>query len=205
MVLEEASKLKDSLLNAGLRVHLDDSTNHNPGWKYNYYELKGVPLRIEIGPRDIEEKKVVIKRRLSGSKAKKVSWADLSTVVHSELKEIHNEMYQRAKADRDSRLRKVTTWDDFKKALNEKCMILAPWCGEKAAEELIKQKTKEMGSEVFETAEGEEVCEMSGAAKTLCIPFEQDDIPEGTLCISAGIDGFPKKAAKMWVMFGRSY
>jgi len=85
-------------------------------------------------------------------------------------------------------------------------MVLAPWCGKKAAEEKIKARSKEemekLGKEVIDLGEDgtDEVCVMSGAAKTLCIPFKQDPMPKGTKCV-----GFPEEDAKMWVLFGRSY
>merc|ERR1711937_267750 len=116
--------------------------------------------------------------------------------------QMHTDMLEKAKRVRDSRLRKVTTWPEFVKALNDKCMILAPWCGDIKAEELVKEKSGAMGNETFDLGEDgtDEVCTMSGAAKTLCIPFEQEPMPPGTKCI-----GLPDRDAKMWVLFGRSY
>ncbi|GAB5359211.1 hypothetical protein AAMO2058_000524800 [Amorphochlora amoebiformis] len=200
-VLSKGEDLEKALDSAGVRVKLDSSENHNPGWKFNYYELKGVPIRIELGPKDLEKKTVVLVRRDNGQKIV-CSWEDLASTVGKTLLQIHTDMFNRAKKVRDSRLRKVTNWGDFMKALNDKCMVMAPWCGDRKAEELIKEKTGAGGNEVIDLGEDatDEVCTMSGAAKTLCIPFKQDPMPPGTKCI-----GFPERDAKMWVLFGRSY
>jgi len=204
-VLAKSEEFKKVLADAGVRVLLDDSTNHNPGWKYNHYELKGVPLRLNFGPKDLDKKTVEYVRRDTGKKMS-IPWGDVASTAKGLLEQIHTDMLNRARAERDSRLRKVTTWEDFMKALKENCMVLAPWCGKKAAEEKIKARSKEemekLGKEVIDLGEDgtDEVCVMSGAAKTLCIPFKQDPMPKGTKCV-----GFPEEDAKMWVLFGRSY
>lgn len=167
---------------AGFRIEEDIRDNYSPGWKYSHWELKGVPLRIEIGPRDIANKQVVVVRRDNFVK-QNVPLDCLSSRVGELLEEIQKDMFERAKIKRDSCIVKAENWDEFMQALNNKMMVLAPWCDEVDVEEDVKTKTK-----------GE-----TGAAKTLCMPFDQPELPEGTVCFASG------KPAKKWALWGRSY
>lgn len=167
---------------AGFRIEEDIRDNYSPGWKYSHWELKGVPLRIEIGPRDIANKQVVVVRRDNFVK-QNVPLDCLSSRVGELLEEIQKDMFERAKVKRDSCIVKAENWDEFINALNNKMMVLAPWCDEVDVEEDVKAKTK-----------GE-----MGAAKTLCMPFDQPELPEGTVCFASG------KPAKKWAIWGRTY
>lgn len=167
---------------AGFRIEEDIRDNYSPGWKYSHWELKGVPLRIEIGPRDIANKQVVVVRRDNFVK-QNVPLDCLSSRVGELLEEIQKDMFERAKVKRDSCIVKAANWDEFINALNNKMMVLAPWCDEVDVEEDVKAKTK-----------GE-----MGAAKTLCMPFDQPELPEGTVCFASG------KPAKKWAIWGRTY
>lgn len=167
---------------AGFRIEEDIRDNYSPGWKYSHWELKGVPLRIEIGPRDIANKQVVVVRRDNFVK-QNVPLDCLSSHVGELLEEIQKDMFERAKVKRDSCIVKAENWDEFINALNNKMMVLAPWCDEVDVEEDVKAKTK-----------GE-----MGAAKTLCMPFDQPELPAGTVCFASG------KPAKKWAIWGRTY
>lgn len=167
---------------AGFRIEEDIRDNYSPGWKYSHWELKGVPLRIEIGPRDIANKQVVVVRRDNFVK-QNVPLDCLSSRVGELLEEIQKDMFERAKVKRDSCIVKAENWDEFINALNNKMMVLAPWCDEVDVEEDVKAKTK-----------GE-----MGAAKTLCMPFDQPELPAGTVCFASG------KPAKKWAIWGRTY
>lgn len=171
-----------TLRTAGFRIEEDIRDNYSPGWKYSHWELKGVPLRIEIGPRDIANKQVVVVRRDNFVK-QNVPLDCLSSRVGELLEEIQKDMFERAKVKRDSCIVKAENWDEFINALNNKMMVLAPWCDEVDVEEDVKAKTK-----------GE-----MGAAKTLCMPFDQPELPEGTVCFASG------KPAKKWAIWGRTY
>lgn len=171
-----------TLRTAGFRIEEDIRDNYSPGWKYSHWELKGVPLRIEIGPRDIANKQVVVVRRDNLVK-QNVPLDCLSSRVGELLEEIQKDMFERAKVKRDSCIVKAENWDEFINALNNKMMVLAPWCDEVDVEEDVKAKTK-----------GE-----MGAAKTLCMPFDQPELPEGTVCFASG------KPAKKWAIWGRTY
>lgn len=167
---------------AGFRIEEDIRDNYSPGWKYSHWELKGVPLRIEIGPRDIANKQVVVVRRDNFVK-QNVPLDCLSSRIGELLEEIQKDMFERAKVKRDSCIVKAESWDEFINSLNNKMMVLAPWCDEVDVEEDVKAKTK-----------GE-----MGAAKTLCMPFDQPELPEGTVCFASG------KPAKKWALWGRTY
>ena len=174
----------EALKTVGVRSKCDLRDNYTPGWKYNHWELKGVPLRVEFGARDLEKNTCVIARRDNRAK-ETVSIADLPKRCAELCEQIQNEMFERAKKTRDESIVKLTSWDGFITALDDRKLILTPWCNTKESEELVKKKS---------TAES-----AGGAAKTLCIPFEQPALEEGTKCFITG------EPAKCWVLWGRSY
>ena len=174
-VLEKANELKDRLAKLGLRVKLDDSEN-SPGWKFAEYEMKGVPLRVEIGPRDIEEGNCVIASRWNGEKAT-VALTDLETAVQQKLTEAHDGMFNKALENQKRRTYACTTIDEINKALEQgDGFIKAMWCGEEACEDEVKNKTG-VGSR--------------------CIPFEQEHLSD--VCVCCG------KPAKHMVYWGKAY
>jgi len=171
---------------------------YNPGWKYNHWEQKGVPIRIEVGPRDIEKQQVRTVIRSTGEKIdEKID--GLGALLNTKLGTIQVNMLQAARKTRDEHLVQVTEWKDFVPNLEKSNMVLTPWCGGEHQdwEEWVKNKSREES-----LAEGEEEdaqTATSVAAKTLCIPFTQPDLPKGTKCIASGMD------ATCWVLWGRSY
>lgn len=194
--------LAQALKAAGVRSLLDNSTNHTPGWKYNHYEVKGVPVRVEMGPRDVASQQCVFVRRDTGEKTA-VPVAEAPATLKALLETIHNDMLAKATKERDSHIVQVTDWEKVVPVLDEKNMILAPFCDNPECEEMIKKKTAEISKQEAEK-EGEESHKLTGAAKTLCAPFDQpSEIPEGTNCIAHAI-GCPT-GAKKWYLFGRSY
>ncbi|GKY94771.1 hypothetical protein MPSEU_000442300 [Mayamaea pseudoterrestris] len=188
------------LKSSGIRVKFDDRTIYNPGWKYNHWEQKGVPLRIEVGPRDIEQKMVRICVRHDGSKDD-VSVDGLGAHVKAMLDDIQSKMFEKAKAARDDHVVQITEWKDFVPNLEKNNLVLTPWCGgeHEEWEEWVKKTSREESLK----ARGEEVEDektaTSVAAKTLCIPFKQPELPAGTKCIASGLE------ATCWVLWGRSY
>jgi prolyl-tRNA synthetase len=183
-----------------VRVKLDDRDIYNPGWKYAHWEQKGVPIRIEVGPRDLENRQVRLVVRFGGEKMD-VSFDDLATSIVSKLDEVQTLMLKRAKEFRDDHLVKVTEWKDFVPNLELHNLVLTPWCGgeHKEWEEWVKDKSRE---ESLANTGGEAeaaTAATSVAAKTLCIPFEQPELVEGTKCIASGLP------ATCWVLWGRSY
>uniref|UniRef100_A0A0D6QXG0 proline--tRNA ligase n=1 Tax=Araucaria cunninghamii TaxID=56994 RepID=A0A0D6QXG0_ARACU len=181
-ILDACIGTVQTLGKAGFRIEEDLRDNYSPGWKYSHWELKGVPLRIEIGPKDLANKQVRIVRRDNFAK-EDVPLDHLTKRVGELLEEIQSNLFEKAKLKRDSCIKKANSWDEFMDALNDKMMVLAPWCDELDVEEDVKARTK-----------GE-----TGAAKTLCMPFDQPDLPEGAVCFASG------KLAKKWALWGRSY
>lgn len=138
----KANQVVKELKAKGIRVKYDDSDNQRPGWKFAQYELKGVPVRIAIGARDLQNNVAEVARRDTREKSS-LSLDGLSEKIASLLEEIQNSMYQKALSFREANITKVDTWDDFVKTLNEKGgFISAHWDGTAETEEAIKEKTK---------------------------------------------------------------
>ncbi|MDE6357462.1 MAG: proline--tRNA ligase [Eubacteriales bacterium] len=173
-VLEKANELKEKL-SANFRVKLDDS-DKSPGWKYSEYEMKGVPLRLEIGPRDIENNQCVLVRRDTREKIS-VSLDTLEQEVKNTLEAMQKDLYEKALAHRNENTFSAKTMEEFDNQLNEKQgFIKAMWCGDEECENIIKEKT---------------------GATSRCIPFEQEKISDKCVCCG-------KDAEKM-VYWGKAY
>ncbi|HRR76519.1 MAG TPA: proline--tRNA ligase [Ruminococcus sp.] len=175
-VLEKAGELLEALKAQGIRAKLDDSEN-SPGWKFSEYEMKGVPVRIEIGPRDIEEGNCIVATRYNGEK-KTVAIADMPVLVKALLeKDIPEGMFNKAAENRARRTYSCTTIDEINKALeNGDGFVKAMWCGEEACEDEVKEKTG-VGSR--------------------CIPFDQEQLSDKCVCCG--------KPAKCMVYWGKAY
>ncbi len=155
---------------------MDDRDDYSPGWKYHEWELKGIPIRIELGPKDLEKNQVVLVRR-DNSEKKEVKIKDISREVESTLEKIQENLFIKSEKHLKSSLIEVKNWNDFKTALSNKKIVLAPFCNKKDCEEYIKNKTK--------------------GGKSLNIPFSQQKIKEP--CIHC------KKEATVMCYFGKSY
>lgn len=126
----------------GIRVKYDNSDNARPGWKFAEYEMKGVPVRIAIGGRDLENNTAEVARRDEKTK-QTMSMDGLAATIQQLLEEIQQNMFNKAKAYRDSHITKADTWDEFVKILNEKGgFVSAHWDGTGETEDAIKEKTK---------------------------------------------------------------
>ena len=173
-VLDKANEMKEAL-SEKFRVKLDDS-DKMPGWKFAEYEMKGVPLRIEIGPRDMENNQCVCVRRDNGEKTI-VDLDNLEAEVERLLQAVRDGMYQKALESRESRIYSAVDYDEFKDMIaNKPGFVKAMWCGDEACELKIKEDT---------------------TATSRCMPFEQEEI-SGT-CICCG------KPAKKMVIWGKAY
>lgn len=184
---ELASQLKESKI----RASVDLRDNYSPGWKFNHWELKGVPVRVELGPRDILKGEAVLFRRDNGTK----SIAKLSGLNESLkllLDDIHQHMFSKAKKEMDSNTSTCHDFDDLCKILDQRKIILAPFCGEMSCEENIK-KLSSRDAQVDKAGP-------AMGAKSLCIPFQQ---PPGKLVKCIGPDC--KSSPKYFTLFGRSY
>jgi len=172
----KAKALAAELKAAGIRVKFDDNDNTRPGWKFAEYEKKGVPVRIAIGARDIENNVAELARRDTREKTS-VSLDGLAARVVALLDEIQQAIYNKALAYRDEHITKVNSWDEFVKVLNEKGgFVSAHWDGTAETEEKIKEQTK---------------------ATIRCIPL--DNAQEEGVCVLSG------KPSKQRVLFAQAY
>ncbi|MCA1718150.1 MAG: proline--tRNA ligase [Actinobacteria bacterium] len=144
-VRREAEKLYVELQTAGFRMEVDLDEEHSPGWKFNEHELRGVPVRIELGPRDIENGQAVLVRRdVIGKEGKEfVSRTGLSERLRALLAEIQEDMLHQATEFRDENTRRAESYGEFKEIIEEKRgFVLAPWDGTEEIEQKIKEETK---------------------------------------------------------------
>jgi len=139
-VLQKACQIKDSLSNNDIRVHLDDREQLTPGFKFNDWEMRGIPIRIEIGPKDIAKNQIVLARRHNQTKIS-LDIDGLTEKTLSELKNIQKEMFDAAKKILDERVVRVSEYQQFKKELENGKMIDCSWCGNQTCEDKIKEET----------------------------------------------------------------
>jgi len=259
-VQRTARELEAQLSSAGVRAKLDDRTIYTPAWKFAHWEQKGVPLRMEVGPRDVAAGQVTAVRRDTGAKVPLKLDEGIHVAASELLVAVQGDMLSKARTERDSHLSIVTEWKDFVPALDLGNMVLAPWCERTACEEWVKDTTgpkaaaaakaaaKESAAAAGAGADaakdgtctravaeaelsgeclpvccavcslpaftpslcvlpsafvsaGEEAAKgLTGAAKTLCIPMEQPDMPADQQCFC----GCGHKATA-WTLWGRSY
>jgi len=142
-VLQDASSIKDWLSENDIRVHLDDRDQLTPGFKFHDWELKGIPIRIEIGPKDIAKSQVVLVRRNNQTKTTLMYKAGISQLgkIKDELENIQKEMFDAARKILDERVVKVTEYKQFKEELDNGKMIDCSWCGNQTCEDKIKEET----------------------------------------------------------------
>jgi len=139
-VLQKACQIKDSLSNNDIRVHLDDREQLTPGFKFNDWEMRGIPIRIEIGPKDIAKNQIVLARRHNQTKIS-LDMDGLTEKTLSELKNIQKDMFDAAKKILDERVVRVSEYQQFKEQLDNGKMIDCSWCGNKTCEDKIKEET----------------------------------------------------------------
>ena len=174
-VLDKAYELRDKL-SRQFKVKVDDSEK-SPGWKFAEQEIKGIPTRIEIGPKDIENNQAVIVRRDTREKIV-VSLDDITTKLAEVLETMQKDMFEKAKTFLEAHINTATTMDEMNEKFNENLgCIKAMWCGDEACEEEIKAQT--------------------GGATSRCIPEEEEQLSD--VCICCG------KPAKHMVYWGKAY
>jgi prolyl-tRNA synthetase len=141
-VLPKAEAIRDELVAAGIRVKLDATEENSPGWKFAEYELRGVPLRLEVGPKDIEKAQVFSARRDTREKAP-IPLAELTTRVRAVLDEIQASLLARAKAFRDEHTSTASNWEEFQSIMaGRPGFVIAPWCGTAECEAIVKAETQ---------------------------------------------------------------
>lgn len=171
-VVGRVDELFAELKKAGVRVKVDDRPDQSPGWKFNEYEMRGVPIRVELGPRDMENGQIVLVSRVSGEK-RIVQQDHFVEEVQNLLAEIHQQMYDKAKQFRDDNFTSVDSLDEFKAFLEEKRgFALAGWCGSDACEAQVKEETGATSRNIpFEPAEHKSTCIACGEASRHTVVF----------------------------------
>ncbi len=139
-VIQKANQIMDDLSKINLRVHLDDREQLTPGFKFNDWEMKGIPIRIEIGPKDIAKNQLVLVKRHNQTKTS-IDINSFTEKISSELKNIQKEMFDAAKKILDERIVRVSEYQQFKEELENGKMIDCSWCGNQTCEDKIKEET----------------------------------------------------------------
>lgn len=174
-VLDKSFELKEQLIQAGVRVKVDD-TDKSPGWKFSEAEMRGIPVRVEIGPKDIEANQCVVVRRDTREKTV-VSLDELQTKISEILEVMQKELLERARAHREAHTYQATSYEEFMDILETKPgFVKAMWCGDVACENKIKEDT---------------------TATSRCMPFSQETISQKCICCG--------KDAKKLVYWGKAY
>ena len=175
-VLDKACELKDALCAAGIRARLDDS-DKSPGWKFSDQEMRGIPVRLEIGPKDIEQGQCVIVRR--DTREKIVAPLDgIGAKVQEVLEQIQNDMFETAKKRMENMTYTASTKEEFKEIADTKPgFIRTMWCGDRKCEEEIKDQL--------------------GGVTSRCMPFKQEHLSD--TCIWCG------REAKTMIYWGKAY
>ena len=174
-VLDKAQELKKTLAEAGIRINLDD-TDKSPGWKFAEQEMRGIPLRLELGPKDLAQGQAVLVRRDTREK-EIVPFEELAARIPALLETIQADMYHRAEEHLNTHIFEAKTYDEFRETVEKKPgFIRAMWCGDQACEDKIKEDT---------------------GATSRCMPFEQIKVSD--VCVCCG------RPAKHMVFWGRSY
>ncbi len=175
-VLEKANALFDELKSKGIRVELDDDTANSPGWKFNQYEMKGYPIRIEIGPKDIENNQAIAVRRDKLEK-EVISLENIGETIKQMLDTMQTDMLEKARRHREDHTYVMESYEDYKKSITDKPgFAKAMWCGCSECEAKLKEET---------------------GATIRCIPFEQEQLSDK--CHFCG------KEAKHMVYIARAY
>ncbi len=167
-VLEACRNLKDRLKKAGVRVHLDDTEN-SPGWKFNEWEMKGVPVRIELGPRDIENGKMTCARRDINEKIE-LSLENAEEEIKALLQTVHTSMFERAKARLDNRIVDANSLQELLDGVNGGNFVRAGWCGCRACEDKVKEFAQAT-SRVYAKEDTAQTCVVCGKKSAHTVIF----------------------------------
>lgn len=198
-VLEKVEEVARILKEAGIKAKADTREGYTPGFKFNDGEMRGIPLRLEIGPMDLAKSQALSVRRDNAARAP-LALDTLTTEVPKLLETIQADMFTAAKKSYEDRLKVVREWKDFVPTLNNNCICVIPWCEVEKCEDDIKDRSAEESK--IQLGEQDERAPSAGA-KSLCIPFDQDrwgsKIDNTYKCTGCG------EKAKRWTMFGRSY
>ncbi|MGC2765416.1 MAG: proline--tRNA ligase [Candidatus Acidiferrum sp.] len=184
-VLKAARELKEQLIKANLRMALDEREGFSPGWKFNDWEMRGVPVRVELGPKDVAKQAAMLARRDKPGKEGKVSapLADLAGTIEKLLVDIQQSLFDKALAFRRGHTQETKNYDELKKAV-ETGFAFAFWCGDSQCEEKVKEETR---------------------ATMRCIPLDQAAVMGHAGAGGSGTCVYCGKPAKERAIFARAY
>src|SRR5579862_8959370 len=185
LVFEAAKKIREQLVKANIRVILDEREGQSPGWKFNDWEMRGVPVRVELGPKDVAKQSAVVARRDRPGREGKISasLADLPQTIAGLLVEVQKALQDKALAFRRANTHATATYDDFKKAV-ENGFAFAGWCGSADCEAKIKEETR---------------------ATMRCIPLDQDAVLGPGTASASGKCVYCDQPSKERAIFARAY
>jgi prolyl-tRNA synthetase family I len=177
----------------GIRCHADVRDNYTPPFKYNYWEMRGIPIRIELGPRELENNKCTIVNRVSGEKIPYdiPTFEEFRSVIVDNLFKIENMLYNNSIIKLENSLKTVVEWIEFKSCVENKKMIASPFCGKVECENILKEQLTDLG-------------ELYQGVKTLCVPFEQNLLElkdKNMKCINPKCN----EMCSSYTLFGKSY
>lgn len=190
-LIAKCNDYRRRLLSVNIRARADLRDNYSPGWKFNHWELKGVPIRLEVGPRDMKSCQFVAVRRDTGEKLT-VAENEAETKLQALLEDIHANLFRKASEDLRTHMVVANSMEDFQKMLDSGKIVQIPFCGEMDCEDWIKKTTaRDQDLEPGAPSMG---------AKSLCIPFKPlCELQPGAICVCG------KNPAKHYTLFGRSY
>ena len=190
-ILGKGNEIYEQLKKENIRVIFDDSEMHTPGWKYAQWELKGVPIRIEYGKKDLSKGQVTFFCRDTLEKFT-VKFEDVVNKIKETLDTIQKRMFEK----QVERVKNSTThakdFNSFLEGLNKGNLVYTPWCKDSDCEDKVKEKVKEI-------AEKSQEQDTVGTCKTLNMPLKQEKLNEDDKCFFCG------KKAQTWAIWGRSY
>ena len=190
-IMGKGEEIFEKLKSNGIRALFDDSEMHTPGWKYAQWELKGVPIRIEYGKKDLSKDQVTFFCRDNLEKFT-VKLDNVVDKIKEMLEVIQKRMFEKQKERINNSTTHAKDFDKFLEGLNKGNLVYTPWCKDSDCEDKVKEKVKEI-------AEKSEEQDTVGTCKTLNMPLEQDKLEENDKCFFCG------KKAQTWAIWGRSY
>lgn len=177
-IIAKAKELQLQLRKEGVRVKIDTRDEYSQGYKYHEWELKGIPLRLEIGPRDMQNNECILVKRNTGEKIN-TPLTNLTTKVNQLLEQMHEELLAKGREQIKEKTVHVKTYDELKAAIEKKQIVIAHHCGDPASEDEIKTEL--------------------GGVTTRCRPMGEDEPDEGAVCVHTG------KPAKYKIIFSKNY
>ena len=190
-ILGKGEEIYKLLKDNGIRVEFDDSEMHTPGWKYAQWELKGVPIRIEYGKKDLSKEQVTFFCRDTKEKFP-VKFNEVKDKIIEYLDIIQKRMFDKVKDNMNKQRTDANNFDEFLAGMNKGHLVYTKWCNDSKCEDDVKEKVKKIAAE-------NEQDDSVGTCKTLNIPLEQPIIEDGTKCFACG------NPAKVLTIWGRSY